>query len=124
MLGDGKKEVIKEFNFQDDWSVSDMLDWEQKITKDALESNKKVDLAVVKDNREKLKKIMKDFHDMASTDKGNAKLYADEIKRCVKYTTYLTMRLDEFMNATYRCMTIQRDEIHKVLKGLLEYNGD
>jgi glutamate dehydrogenase (NADP+) len=73
---------------------------------------------------EKLKKIMKDFHDMASTDKGNAKLYADEIKRCVKYTTYLTMRLDEFMNATYRCMTIQRDEIHKVLKGLLEYNGD
>ena len=124
MLGDGKKEVIKEFNFQDDWSISDMLDWEQKITKDVIENGKKMEMAQVKDVREQLKKIIKDFHDYASADKANAKLYAAEIKRCIKYTTFLCMRMEEFMNATFKGFTVQREEIHKVLKGLLDYNGD
>ena len=124
MLGDGKKEVIKEFNFQDDWSISDMLDWEQKVTKDFIASSKKVEEASVKDARNQLKDIIKRFHDYASTDKANAKIYAAEIKRCIKYTTFFCMRLDEFCNATFKAMSTQREEIHKVLQGLLDYNGD
>lgn len=124
MLGDGNKEVVKEFNFQDDWSISDMLDWEQKMTKDVIDNGRKIETAQVKDVREQLKGIIKRFHDYANADKANAKIYAAEIKRCIKYTTYLCMRMDEFVNATFKGFTVQRDEIHKVLKGLLEYQGD
>lgn len=124
MLGDGKKEIIKEFNFQDDWSISDMLDWEQKVTKDFIASGKKIDEAGAKDIRNQLKDIIKRFHDYANADKANAKIYAEEIKRCIKYTTFFCMRLDEFVSATYKGLSVQREEIHKVLKGLLDYNGD
>ena len=124
MLGDGKKEVIKEFNFQDDWSISDMLDWERKVTKDILDREKKFETANMKDVREQIKGIVKSFHDYAKLDPGNAKLYAEEIKRCIKYTAFLCSRVDEFLDATFYAFNTQRDEIHKVLKGLLEYNGD
>ena len=124
MLGDGKKEVVREFNFQDDWSITDMLNWEQKITKDLLDHGKKIDEANIKDIRSQLKEIIKRFHDYASTDKENAKIYAAEIKRCIKYTTLLVSKLDEFIEETYSCMQVQRGEIHKVLNGLLEYHGD
>ena len=124
MLGDGKKEVVKEFNFQDDWSISDMLDWERHVTKDILERNKKLETADIKDVREKIKNIIKSFHDYAKYDPGNAKIYGAEIKRCIKYTSFLCSRLDEFLDATFYGLSTQREEIHKVLKGLLDYNGD
>ena len=124
MLGDCKKEVVKEFNFQDDWSISDMLDWERKVTKEILDRNKKLEVADLKDMRAQIKDIIKKFHDYAKLDPGNAKIYGAEIKRCIKYTTFLCGRLDEFLDATFYSLQTQRDEIHKVLKGLLEYNGD
>lgn len=124
MIGDGKKIVMREMNFQDDWSISDMLDWEQKISKDFLDYWKKMRVASVKDVREQLKKIISDFNAIAKADKANAKIYANEIKRCIKYTTYMMMRLDEFVSATFDCLELQHDEIHKVLEGLLKYEGD
>lgn len=124
MLGDGKKEIIKQFNFQDDWSISDMLKWESQVRKDVLDSDKRYQEATVKDFAEQIKTIVKSFNTMAKADKDNAKLYAAEIKRCVKYTNLFIDKMGEFNKATYHCLNVQRDEIHEVLKGLLEYNGD
>ena len=124
MLGDGKKEVIKDFNFQDDWSISDMLKWESNVRKEVLDNDKKYQEATVKDFSEQVKKIVKSFNDIAKADKANAKIYANEIKRCIKYTNLFLDKMNEFNKATYYCLNVQREEIHKVLKGLLEYNGD
>lgn len=124
MLGDGHKEVVKEFNFQDDWSISDMLDWEQRMTKDMLDHTKKIEHSTSKDITNNIKKIISDFNTIAKTDKEHAKLYADEIKRAIKYSSFLMSRLDEFLDATFYCLNTQREEVHKVLKGLLEYSGD
>ena len=124
MLGDGTKEVVREFNFQDDWSISDMLRWEQNMTKDALDQCKKLDIARVKDINEQIKDFIKKYHEYAKADKANAKIYAAEIKRCVKYTSFLVGRLDEFFSATYYAFNTERNEIHAVLKGLLDYQGD
>lgn len=124
MLGDGNKEIVREFNFQDDWSISDMLDWEQRITKDVLEHGKKIEQATSKDISGKIKDIISDFNTIAKADKQNAKIYAAEIKRAIKYSAFLMSRLDELIDATFYSMGVERDEIHKVLNGLLEYNGD
>lgn len=124
MIGDGKKEVIKQFNFQDDWSISDMLKWESEVRKEILDEDKEYQEASVKDFNEQIKKIVKEFNTIAKADKANAKIYANEIKRCIKYTNLFLDKMGEFNKATYYCLNLQREEIHKVLKGLLEYNGD
>ena len=124
LLGDGKKEVIKEYNFQDDWSISDMLDWEAYVRKEYLASKERYQDAAVKDFRDQIKRIIKDFNMLIKVDKANAKIYAREIKRCIKYTNLFLDKMNEFNKATFYCLNTQRDEIHKVLKGLLEYQGD
>lgn len=124
LLGDGYKVVVRKVNFQDDMSISDMIEYAERLHEINFgywEKQNKKEIERVKDQ---VNAILKDFNDMAKRNPKHVKFVARHIKVATSYIALLIGKMHEFSKTDIGSLQIISKELISILNGLLDYKGE
>lgn len=125
LLGDGFKPVIINKNFQDEHSISTLIDLVESFDNISWQQRKNYMIASLKDVQAQINDILKNFKAVAGSKSSKAKDFCNKwIKICTSVIGLLMKKYNEFIDADNFSLKTQCTEIYNVLKGLLEYTGD
>ena len=125
LLGDGFKEVIITMNFQNEVSISTLIDLANKTAGNDWKYIAEKEAADVKDIEIQIKDILKRLNiELKKSNPKDAKYITKHLKTCSIYLGILVMKIKEFQESNLYCFKTFVTEVSDILKGLYEYDGD
>ena len=123
-IGNGLDEKIITVNFQDDMSISEMMDMAEMFHEIDWEARKDLGKAIIKDTKAQIDSIMANMNLAVKSNPKIAPVCTKHIKVCASYMALLVTKLNEYDESDYHCFKTIGDEIISILKGLESYKGE